>query len=139
MAAMLKIWVSFIFSIVQCRDCSFDSNIDNKYSKLPNNRGVQIYVLLWVLMEKFWKKNKYAAWLFGTIDYLLRESYHLDRSLNVEFGVEYQMIFLTVAKTCILTSTDFDTPSRFRKGCVNSFQTLHSDSSFFSIMAENKK
>ena len=33
----------------------------------------------------------------------MRESYNLDRLLNVEFDVEYQMIFLTVAKICILT------------------------------------
>ena len=89
-------------------DCSFDSNIDNKYSKVPNNRGVQIYVLLCsakegMLIGKL-MKTRCAAWLFGTIEYLCVDHIiWILRSLNVEFGVEYQMIFLTVAKTCILT------------------------------------
>ena len=45
-------------------------------------------------MGKIQKKDRCAAWLFAWHRrVLMRESYHLDRSLNVEFGVEYQMIF----------------------------------------------
>ena len=58
------------------------------------------------------------------------ESCHFDRSLNVEIAVEYQMIFVVVFINCSC-EIHFGVPSRFRKGCVISFQNFHSNSFFF--------
>ena len=46
----------------------------------------------------------------------MRESCYLDRPLNVEIGVEYQMMFVDVFINCC-REMDFGAPLRFRRGC----------------------
>ena len=51
-------------------------------------------------------------------------SFHLDRALNVEIGVEYQMIFVFVFFQCCC-ETHFGASSRLRKGWVISLSNLY--------------
>ena len=57
-------------------------------------------------------------------------SCHLDRSLNVESGVEYQIIVVVVFFKCSW-DINFGALSRLRKGWVISLKNLQSDSFFF--------
>ena len=53
---------------------------------------------------------------------LMCGSCHFDRLLNVEIGVEYQMIFVVVFFNCSC-EIHFGAPSRLRKGWVISSKT----------------
>ena len=61
----------------------------------------------------------------------MHESCHLDRALNFEIGVEYQMIFVVLF---------FNILVKFIHDCCISLQNMLSSNSFFFFeTAENKK
>ena len=63
---------------------------------------------------------------------LMHGSCHLDRLLNVEIGVEFQINLVPVFfKFCC--EMHFGTSSRSRKGLVISLQKLQSNLSFFLV------
>ena len=83
--------------------------------------------------------NKLGIWapqkvLFLKEYWLMCASWHLNRSLNVEIGVEYWMNFVVVFLTVPYLRNSFwgtFSPSWFRKGRMISLQKLQSDSFFF--------
>ena len=79
------------------------------------------FKLCWLLSPKVLPKNK-----------LLCGSCRLERWLNVEIGIEYQMIFVVVFKLFLWNS--FLGTLKIKKSWVISLQNLHSDSFFLATI-----